>query len=75
MIKGGETRLTGEPFLDASANAPDQIANPAVKGLIYLNQLINNLVHCLLRFAGINPCIGNKDDDQEQNEDNDQDCF
>ena len=71
----GENQLARESFLDARAYTPDQIADHAIKCPIYLYQLINNFVHCLLGFARIDPCVRNKHDDQEQNEDNDQDCF
>lgn len=71
----GQNQLTRESFLDASTNIPDQVANHAVDGMIYLYELINDFVHCLLGFARIDPCIGNKDNDQDHDKDNDQDCF
>ena len=61
--------------MDTGAYTPDQIANHAVDVPIELGKFINQLVHCILRFASIDPCVRKKDDDQEHEEDNDQDCF
>jgi len=71
----GENYLPGEPFLDACPNIPDQVVNHAVDGSIDLCEFVNQLIHRLLWFTSIDPCVRKKDDDQEHDENNDQDCF
>ena len=72
---GSVTQLAREPFLDACANTPDQVADHAIDSLIDLYKFIDYLIHCIFGFASVDPCICKKDDDQEHDENNDQDCF